>query len=83
MSITQIVPDFRTVLRFNDLHVKPGKLDIEKKVRYKAPLYYLREEIILHNEYTEFKVKKYMKYLFDERRKEKLGYLKKDLDKVS
>ena len=71
------------MLRFNDLHVKPGKLDLEKKIRYKAPIYYIREEIILNKEYTEFKVKKYMKYLFDERRKEKLGKLHKDLDKVS
>jgi len=83
VSITQIVPDFRTVLRFNDLHVKPSKLDLEKKIRYKAPLYYLREEIIVHREYTEFTVKKHMKFLFEERRKEKLGYLKKDLDNVS
>lgn len=42
VSITQLVPDFRTVLRFSDLHAKPTKMDLQKRVRYQAALFYLR-----------------------------------------
>lgn len=65
VSITHMVPDFRTVLRFNDLHQKPAKMDIQKRVRYHAALYHIRNKIVVHQDYTEDQIKRYMKYLFD------------------
>lgn len=34
VSFSNLVPDFKTVLRFDDLYNKPGGLDLEKKVRH-------------------------------------------------
>ena len=38
VSITQIVPDFRTVLRFSDLHMKPLNMDIYRKGKTRTRL---------------------------------------------
>ena len=43
VSFSNLVPDFKTVLRFDDLFNKPSRMDLEKKVRYQAPLYYIRK----------------------------------------
>ena len=77
VSITQIIPDFKTVLRFNDLHLKPDEIDLQKRVRYHAALYHLRNKIVKNQNYDDAKIKKYMKKLFDKRREEKLGKLDK------
>lgn len=76
-----MVPDFRTVLRFSDLHVKPINMDLQKRVRYQATLWHLRNKIVVHSNYNHDMIKRYMKRLFDERRKEKLGNLKKELER--
>ena len=34
VSLTGLVPDFKTVLRYDDLHPKPDRLDLQKKFRY-------------------------------------------------
>jgi hypothetical protein len=69
------VPDFKTVLRFDDLFNKPANLNLEKKVRYQAPLYYIRKQIVKSGSYTEAAVKNYMKELFDIKRQQNLGGL--------
>lgn len=46
LSITHLVPDFRTVLRFGDLRIKPVNFNLERYVRSRAPLMYIRREII-------------------------------------
>ena len=33
VSLTQMVPDFKTVFRYEDLYNKPPKLNLEKKIR--------------------------------------------------
>mmetsp|Transcript_8327 Transcript_8327/g.13925 ORF Transcript_8327/g.13925 Transcript_8327/m.13925 type:complete len:349 (-) Transcript_8327:1193-2239(-) len=42
VSLTKIVPDFKTVLRYDDLFNKPASVNLEKKIRYQSALYYLR-----------------------------------------
>ena len=42
ISLTRLVPDFKTIMRYEDLYVKPDHLDLQKKIRFQAPLYYLR-----------------------------------------
>ena len=42
LSLTHLVPDFKTVLRFGDLKIKPSSLNLERYVRHKAPIMYLR-----------------------------------------
>ena len=34
VSFSNLVPDFKTVLRYDDLYGKPSNVDLEKKVRY-------------------------------------------------
>jgi hypothetical protein len=34
VSITHLVPDFKTVLRYDDLFIKPPEKNLEKRVRY-------------------------------------------------
>lgn len=34
VSFSNLVPDFKTILRFDDLYNKPGCIDLEKKVRH-------------------------------------------------
>ena len=68
VSLTKLIPDFKTPLRFDDLKIKPGKLDLEKKIRHYAPLYYLRSQIVKSGPYTEKAVKNYMIHLFDQKR---------------
>jgi hypothetical protein len=43
VTLTNLVPDFKTVLRFDDLFIKPSKLDLQKRMKYYAPLLYLRK----------------------------------------
>ena len=43
VSFSNLVPDFKTVLRFDDIYNKPLKLDLEKRVKYQAPLYYIKK----------------------------------------
>ena len=76
-----MVPDFRTVLRFNDLHLKPSKLNIQKRVSYHASLYHLRNQVVVHDKYDEFMIKQYMKKLYGIRRDDKLQKLKTQLEK--
>jgi len=46
VSLTHLVPDFKTMLRYDDLFSKPGNLDLEKKLRFQAPLYYIRKQFV-------------------------------------
>jgi hypothetical protein len=43
VSFSNLVPDFKTVLRFDDIFNKPSKLDLEKRIKYQAPLYYIKK----------------------------------------
>ena len=43
VNITNMVPDYKTVLRFDDLFYKNEKIDLQKKMKYYAPLLYLRK----------------------------------------
>ena len=40
-------------------------MDIQKRVRYQATLFHLRNKIVLHDNYDEYKIKKHMKKIFD------------------
>ena len=33
VSMANLIPDYRTVLRYGDLYKKPGNLDIQKRLR--------------------------------------------------
>ena len=48
-----MIPDFKTVLRFDDLYPKPASLNLERYIKNRAPLLYLKNEIIRHNKYTD------------------------------
>lgn len=74
ISLTRLVPDFKTIMRYEDLFAKPDNLDLQKKVRFQAPLYYLRNQLI-KTPFTVAAVKKYHQHLIDLKRKEKLGVL--------
>ena len=52
-SLTQMIPDFKTVLRFDDLYPKPASLNLERYIKNRAPLLYLKNEIIRHGKYTD------------------------------
>ena len=68
VSLTKLIPDFKTPLRFDDIKIKPAKLNLEKKIRHYAPLYYLRKQIVKSGPYTEKAIKNYMIILFDQKR---------------
>jgi hypothetical protein len=76
VSFSNLVPDFKTVLRYDDLHDKPSRLDLEKKIRYQAPLYYIRKQIV-KGVFTEMAVKNHMIYCLDLKRQANLGGLEK------
>ena len=46
VSMTNMIPDFRAVLRYDDLKSKPKYMDIQKVLRRQAPLYYLKTQLI-------------------------------------
>ena len=46
LSLTHMVPDFKTFLRFDDLYAKPSKLNLDRYIKLKAPVMYLRRELI-------------------------------------
>ena len=48
--------------------MKPLDMDIQKRVRYQAALFHLRNKIVVHDNYDEKKIKRYMKKIFDQRR---------------
>ena len=77
VSLTRLVPDFKTLMRYDDLHSKPDGFDLQKRVRMQAPLYYLRNQIVKSG-YTLAAVKAYRQHLVDLKRKEKLGVLDGD-----
>ena len=46
VSLANLIPDYRTVLRYDDLYQKPSKVNLQTRVRMLAPLYYLRNQIV-------------------------------------
>jgi len=62
-----MVPDFKTVLRFDDLYNKPDKVDLQKKFKYYAPLFYLRKQI-LKSKFTNRGIDNLMEKLLDQKR---------------
>jgi len=74
VSLTNIVPDFRSVFRYDDLFNKPAKCNLEKMVRFQAPLFYLRNQIV-KSKFSESAVKAHMVKLLDEKRQLALGTL--------
>lgn len=82
VSLTNLVPDFKTLMRYEDLHSKPDEFDIQKRIRLQAPLYYLRNQIVKSG-FTIPGVKAYRQHLIDLKRKEHLGVLDGDDDTLS
>ena len=74
ISLTQLIPDFKTVLRFDDLSAKPGKLNLERYIRNKAPIMYLRRQLIKHP-FTDAQIDKQIAKEL-ERKVKSLGKLK-------
>ena len=70
-----MVPDFKTVLRFDDLYAKPSNLNLERYVRHKTPLMYLRRELI-KLPFTDLQVEGAQSKLIDQKTKT-LGNLKR------
>lgn len=77
VSLTRLVPDFKTLMRYEDLHSKPDDFDLQKRVRLQAPLYYLRNQIVKSG-YTVPAVKAYCQHLVEVKKKEHLGVLDED-----
>ena len=73
VSLTKIVPDFRIMFMYDDLFVKPKNLDIDKKVRYQAVLYYLRNQIIKHRPFKDSAVLTYQNELLAEKNRKAIG----------
>lgn len=46
VSMANLIPDYRTILRYDDIHQKPSKVNLETRVRMLAPIYYLRNQIV-------------------------------------
>lgn len=46
LSLTHLVPDFKTVLRFGDLKPKPSNVNLERYICHWAPIMYLRRNLI-------------------------------------
>ena len=42
VALTQIIPDYRAILRYDDLFNKPDKLNLERMVSFQATMFYLR-----------------------------------------
>jgi hypothetical protein len=67
VSLIQIIPDFKTVLRYDDLHPKSAKLDLEKMIKRQTPLFYLRKEII-RSKYSDTALNAYITKLMLEKK---------------
>jgi len=72
-----LVPDFKTLMRYDDLYDKPDEINLQKRIRLQAPLYYLRNQIVKSG-FTLAEVNKYHQHLVDLKRKEHLGVLDGD-----
>ena len=72
-----MVPDYKTVLRFDDLFYKNEKVDLQKKMKYCAPLLYLRKQIV-KNKFTNRGVENFIEKLLDQKRQATLGTLNED-----
>ena len=59
-----MVPDYKTVLRFDDLFYKNEKVDLQKKMKYYAPLLYLRKQIV-KNKFTNRGIENFIEKLLD------------------
>jgi hypothetical protein len=59
-----MVPDYKTVLRFDDLFYKNEKVDLQKKMKYYAPLLYLRKQIV-KSKFTNRGVENFIEKLLD------------------
>lgn len=70
-----MIPDFKTVLRFEDLAPKPAKLNLERYVRNRAPIMYLRRQFCRHP-YTDAQIEKQIEKELEKKVK-KLGALKR------
>ena len=44
ISMSQIVPDFGIVFRFDDLYAKPADMDLAKRIAHQATLYFVMKE---------------------------------------
>lgn len=62
-----MVPDYKTVLRFDDLFYKNEKIDLQKKMKYYAPLLYLRKQIV-KSKFTNRGIENFIEKLLDQKR---------------
>jgi hypothetical protein len=44
VGISQIVPDFSILFRYDDLFNLPSSMDLSKRIRYQAPLFFMMKE---------------------------------------
>ena len=75
VSITHLVPDFKTVLRYDDLSIKPIGMDLEKRVRYQTPLFYLKKELIKSGNFSDEALGRTIDDLLHKKRQATLGTL--------
>ena len=61
-------------MRYVNLHEKPDEVNLQKKLKAQASLFYLRNQII-KIPYTQEQITNYENHLVDIKRKEKLGVL--------
>jgi len=73
VSLTKIVPDYAIYFRYDDLFPKPAGMDLERRVRLQAPLFYLRNQVVKHSPYSDQAVSKFIDLLVEEKLKKALG----------
>lgn len=67
VSLTHVVPDFKTVLRYDDLYSKPSSMNLEKRVKFQTPIFYLKKEIV-RKRYSEEALDKFIEECLDKKR---------------
>ena len=67
-----MIPDFKPVLRYDDLSGKPKNFDIQKILKRQAPLYYLKTQLIRDQNYSDAAIMNCYSYLKDEIKHKKM-----------